>query len=150
MLSGSRTISLRGRSVIQVSSCHWWCSATTTDAVAGGRSVPRAIGSALARQTPSGPQMSNLYRVFSPTSGMNSSQMPEPPSDRIGCPWPFQWLKSPMTRTPRALGAPPRERGAGHVPRAGGAEVAIGGAGPPPQFLVPALTDQVQVELAQG
>ena len=60
MLSGSRTALRRGRSVIQAPSCHSWCADTTTDAVAGGVSVPSAIGSALARHTPSGPQISYL------------------------------------------------------------------------------------------
>ncbi len=76
-----------------------------TDAVAGGRSARLAIGSALRRHCPSGAATSYLYRVPSPTSGTNSSQTPVPPRDRIGCPRPSQWLKSPMTRTPRALGA---------------------------------------------
>jgi hypothetical protein len=38
-------------------------------------------------------------------SGTKSSQTPLLPSARIGCPAPSQPLKSPMTRTPRELGA---------------------------------------------
>ena len=41
----------------------------------------------------------------SPTPGTNSSQTPDDPSERIGVPAPDQWSKSPVTRTPRALGA---------------------------------------------
>ncbi len=37
--------------------------------------------------------------------GMNNSQTPVPPIERIGCPVPSQPLKSPTTRTPSALGA---------------------------------------------
>src|SRR5204862_2960526 len=77
----------------------------TTEAVAGGSSASAASGSALARHTPSGPQIAYLYRVPSPAPGTNSSQTPLPPSERIGWVRPSQWLKSPITRTPRALGA---------------------------------------------
>ncbi len=49
--------------------------------------------------------MRNLYLVPGPTSGTNSSQMPEVPIWRIGCSRPSQSLKSPLTRTPRAWGA---------------------------------------------
>ena len=38
-------------------------------------------------------------------SGTNSSQTPVLPSTRIGWLLPFQPLKSPTTRTPRAAGA---------------------------------------------
>ena len=71
----------------------------------GGVSASAAIGSAFSRQTPSGPQIENLYRVPGPTPGTNSSQTPAPPSDRIGWARPSQKLKSPTTRTPRAFGA---------------------------------------------
>ena len=43
--------------------------------------------------------------VPSPTFGMNSSQMPVLPMERMGCPVPSQPLKSPTTRTPSAFGA---------------------------------------------
>ena len=46
-----------------------------------------------------------MYRVPSPMPGTNSSQTPDEPSERIGVPAPDQWSKSPVTRTPRALGA---------------------------------------------
>ena len=49
--------------------------------------------------------MSNLYLVPAWTPGTNSSHTPAEPRDRIGCACPSQKLKSPMTRTPRALGA---------------------------------------------
>ena len=39
---------------------HSWPDANTTLALAGGRSVARAIGSALRRVTPSAPSTSNL------------------------------------------------------------------------------------------
>ena len=43
--------------------------------------------------------------VPSPMLGMNSSQIPVDPSERIGCAVPSQKLKSPETRTPWAFGA---------------------------------------------
>src|SRR5579859_2868 len=95
----------RARAAIHSPSAHSWRLAVTTEAVAGGVSASAAIGSALAFQCPSGPQISYLYLAPSTTPGTNSSHTPDPPSERIGCPRPSQWLKSPMTRTPRALGA---------------------------------------------
>jgi hypothetical protein len=77
----------------------------TTDAVAGGFSAAAAIGSAFSRHTPSAPQIAYLYRTPSPMPGTKSSHTPTPPSERIGYARPFQWLKSPVTRTPRAFGA---------------------------------------------
>ena len=77
----------------------------TTDAVAGGTSEKKAIGSAFSRHTPSWPRIWNLYLVPSPTPGTNSSHTPDEPSERIGVPAPDQWSKSPVTRTPRAFGA---------------------------------------------
>ncbi len=62
----------------------------TTDAVAGGRSVALASGSAFSRHTPSGPQTAYLYLVPSPTPGTNSSHTPELPSERIGSARPSQ------------------------------------------------------------
>src|SRR5712691_10377188 len=46
-----------------------------------------------------------LAQRVPPTAGTNSSHTPEPPSERIGCARPSQWLNSPIIRTPRALGA---------------------------------------------
>src|ERR1035437_6214237 len=76
-----------------------------TDAVPGDFSASAAIGSALRRHEPSGPQMSNLYLAPPAAPGMKISQTPDPPSERIGCACPSQKLKSPITRTPRAFGA---------------------------------------------
>jgi hypothetical protein len=53
-------------------------------------------------------------------------------------------LKSPVTRTPRAFGAQTANDGPGDL-----ADLADVRAEHPPQFLVPALADQVQVELAE-
>ena len=80
--------------------------------------------------------------------GTNSSHTPVLPSARIGCAQPVQPSKSPVTRTPCAVGRPHREAGAGD--RAGrgvvGAHVR---AEHVPQALVAALADQVQVDLAE-
>ena len=65
----------------------------------------KAIGSAFSRHWPSAPRMRNLYFVPEPTSGTNSSQMPDEPSWRMGCSRPSQLLKSPLIRTPLADGA---------------------------------------------
>src|SRR5918998_5760897 len=92
------------RAAIHSPSPHSCRDSTTTLAVAGGTSVPLASGSALARQTPSAPQISNLYRVPAPTPGTKSSHTPLAPSERMGCTG-VQRLWSPTTRTPRALGA---------------------------------------------
>src|ERR1700754_5340178 len=75
------------------------------DAVAGGTSVRRAIGSALRKRSPLREVISNLYRASSPTPGRNSSHTPDDPSDRIGKAVPSQELNSPATRTPWAFGA---------------------------------------------
>ena len=115
-----------------------------TDAVAGGRSARLAMGSALRRHCPSGPRRRTCTGPVADV-GQNSSQMPAPPRDRIGCPRPSQWLKSPMTRTPRALGA--------HTANAVPVTIAVllhVRAEHLPQVLVPALADQVQVHLAQA
>jgi len=77
----------------------------TREPVLGGISVQRASGSAFRRQIPSSPRISNLYVIPSSTDGTYSSHTPVEPSDRIGWAAPSQWLKSPMTLTPRALGA---------------------------------------------
>ena len=78
-------------------------------------------------------------------SGTNSSHTPLLPSDRIGCDAPFQPLKSPTTRMPRALGAHTAK--ATPVTRLVRADVR---AEDLPELLVPALADQVQVDLAEG
>src|SRR4029077_13287943 len=49
--------------------------------------------------------MSNLYFAPSFTAGTKSSQIPEAPSERIGCRRPSHEVKSPTTETDRALGA---------------------------------------------
>jgi hypothetical protein len=77
----------------------------TTDAVDGGISVANAMGSALSRQTPSRPRILNLYRVPTPTPGTKISQTPLLPSERMGWVQPAQPSKSPVTRTPCAVGA---------------------------------------------
>jgi hypothetical protein len=56
----------------------------TTEAVAGVRSVAKAIGSALSRHCPSGPRMENLYFAPGTTPGTKISHTPLEPSDRIG------------------------------------------------------------------
>src|ERR1700727_1537391 len=50
-----------------------------SDAVAGVVSAYAAIGSALSRHTPSGPQIENLYRVPARPRGTKSSHTPAPP-----------------------------------------------------------------------
>ena len=61
---------------------------------------------------------------------------------------PDQWSKSPVTRTPRALGPTPRRRCRDRAARCVVAPDV--GAEDAPQVLVPALADQVQVHLAEG
>ena len=127
---------------------HSYDDSCTTDAFAGGVSARFAIGSAFCRQTPSRPQMSNLYRVPGPTPGTNSSQTPDEPSraHRVRAAVP----EVEVSGQPDALGVrgPDGERrtgdGAGRavVPADVGAEHG-------PQLLVPALADQVQVHLAE-
>ena len=110
----------------------------------------KAIGSAFSRHWPSAPRMRNLYFVPEPTSGTNSSQMPDEPSWRMGCSRPSQLLKSPLIRTPLADGA----HTAKEVPSIGrGAEPLVAvpvGAEHGPQLLVPALVDEVEVHLAEA
>ena len=90
MLIGSRTVSRPARAFSQASSPHAYCEVYTTEAVAGGVSAALAIGSALSRHTPSGPQIAYLYLAPSPTPGTNSSHTPDPPSERIGYARPSQ------------------------------------------------------------
>ncbi|SKY64747.1 Uncharacterised protein [Mycobacteroides abscessus subsp. abscessus] len=104
-LIGSRVGSLATRRSIQSSSDQTKSEWVTTEAVAGGTSVRLAIGSALSWMVPSAPWTRNLYSVPSPTSGMNNSQTPDGPIDRIGVDRPLQPSKSPITTTPCALGA---------------------------------------------
>ncbi len=75
------------------------------DAVAGGTSVRRAIGSARSVCEPSGRLMSNLYSAPSPTPGRNSSHTPvrAERAHRVGRAVPV--VEVPVTRTPRAFGA---------------------------------------------
>jgi hypothetical protein len=105
MLIGPLCGSWDRRRSSQASSPHRKPDSTTTDAVAGGTSVPFASGSAFCRQVPSAPRTSNLYRAPAVTPGTKISQTPESPSDRMAWVVPCQWLKSPTTRTARALGA---------------------------------------------
>lgn len=104
MLSGCVWGSWAARAASQASSVHANCDSTTMLAVAGGTSAALASGSAFCRHEPSGPRISYLYRAPAPTPGTKSSHTPLSPSERIGCVAP-QPLKSPMTRTARALGA---------------------------------------------
>src|SRR6266566_8141728 len=106
MLIGSRTGSCSARAVTQPSSFQVYREVNTTDAVAGGFSAALAIGSAFSRHTPSGPQIAYLYLAPSITPGMKSSHTPELPSERIGEARPSKKLKTPVTRTPWAFGAP--------------------------------------------
>ena len=71
----------------------------------GGCSAAKATGSALRVSAPEGVTSSYLYLAPAATPGTNSSQIPEEPRARIGCSRPSQELKSPTTRTARALGA---------------------------------------------
>jgi hypothetical protein len=59
-LSGAECGSVADRAASHASSCHSYVEVVTTLAVAGGCSVALASGSALARQTPSAPRISNL------------------------------------------------------------------------------------------
>src|SRR3954470_8234642 len=105
MLMGAACRDVCARRSSQVASDQSYDVSYTTLAVAGGCSVCIASGSAFCRQTESAPRISYLYRVPTGTSGMKISQTPDDPSERIGWPRPFQKLKSPVTRTPRAFGA---------------------------------------------
>ncbi len=60
MLMGPLCGLVAARVVIQSPSCHAYAVDVTTEAVAGGCSVARAIGSALARREPSELRISNL------------------------------------------------------------------------------------------
>src|SRR4051812_41905823 len=105
MLIGAADQLVVSRTASQALSCHRWPAVVTNDAVAGGISVAKAIGSARSCQRPSLPSSRNLYRVPAGRPGMNSSHTPEEPSERIGLARPSQPSKSPVTRTPLALGA---------------------------------------------
>ena len=116
-------------------------SRTRRDAVAGGTSAHAASGSIFSRQPPSGPRMRYLYLSPGAASGTNSSHTPLRPIDRIGQPsCGPQPAKSPITRTPRALGAQTANATPPSRARAPSDR---------PQPLVPALADQLQVELAE-
>ena len=60
MLMGPECGSVVRRCSIHSSSPHSWTAVVTTEAVAGGTSVARAIGSAFWCQEPSAKQISNL------------------------------------------------------------------------------------------
>src|SRR5699024_50853 len=86
-------------------SAHRYSDSVTTEAVAGGTSVARAIGSAFICQDPSENRISYLYFAPALTPGRNTSHTPVVPRDRIAAPRPSHPLKSPTTRTARAFGA---------------------------------------------
>src|SRR5690606_36648731 len=102
--NGASCTGVAARPRIHSSSVHSWCEAVTTDAVFGGSSASRAIGSAFRKRCPCREWISNLYRVPSPTLGRNSSHTPVEPSERIGKVVPSQCVKSAARRTPWALG----------------------------------------------
>ena len=133
-----------GRWSSQSASCHSYADSKTTDAFFGGTSVRKANGSALSRSLPCDVRSSNLYFVPDGRSGMKSSQMPEAPSERIGCSRPSQPLKSPTTLTERGVRRPDGERDAGDAVHHAGVR-----AEPRVQLLVPPLAGEVDVELAE-
>ncbi len=90
MLIGPVCGSVAARVASHSWSPHSYEDCSTTEAVAGGASVARAIGSAFCRQTPSRPRISYLYLVPAPGPGTNSSHTPVDPSARIGKPRPSQ------------------------------------------------------------
>ena len=144
MLIGSRTGWCSARAVTQSSSFQVYREVNTTDAVAGGRSAALAIGSAFSRHTPSGPQIAYLYLAPSVTPGTKSSHTPDAAerAHRVRAAVPVVEVAGDAdtvgVRRPDGEG------------RAGGlADLADVRAEHAPQFLVPALADQVQVELAQ-
>src|SRR5690625_6312040 len=102
---GAEWGSVAARVLSHCSSPHSCWLSVTIEAVAGGVSVAKAIGSAFSRQRSSAPKISYLYRVPAVTLGIKISQTPEEPRERMACEVPSQWLKSPITRTARALGA---------------------------------------------
>ena len=93
------------RRAIHAASDQVYDESVTTDAVAGGTSAKRAIGSALSTQSPWRDSSWNLYAVPTPRPGTKSSHTPLLPMERIACEGPSHWLKSPTTRTARAFGA---------------------------------------------
>src|ERR1700761_943058 len=93
------------RLAIQPLSSQTYFDTPTTDAVAGGGSVYRAIGSGRVTQAPDCVCSSNLYAVPGPKPGTNSSPTPLSSRRRIEHSSPFQPLKSPSTRTAFACGA---------------------------------------------
>lgn len=88
--SGASCTGTSPRCAIHSWSRHSWCEAVTIEALAGGTSAYRAIGSARSVCEPSGRQTSNLYSAPSPIPGRKSSHTPEEPSERIGKPVPSQ------------------------------------------------------------
>ena len=93
------------------SSAHSCVERCTTDAFAGGTSAANATGSALMRSRPSCVRISNLYFAPSPTPGTKSSQMPDEPSERIGCRRPSQRVEVADDGDASARSAPrPRTR----------------------------------------
>ena len=102
---GEREWSREARASTHSRSVHSYREVNTFDAVAGGTSVAEASGSAWSTVCPSAPRTQYLYSAPSPTPGTNNSQTPEDPIDRMGSAVGFQPQKSPITLTPRALGA---------------------------------------------
>ena len=84
MLIGAACQRVAARRAIHSSSSQTCVLCCTTDAVAGVRSAPNAIGSALSRHCPSGPRIENLYLAPGTTPGTKISHTPEEPSERIG------------------------------------------------------------------
>jgi hypothetical protein len=77
-----------------------------TDAVAGGRSVAKAKGSALSTVYPlKRERMRYLYRCPAPTPGTNPCQTPVWATGSRRCFPACQSVQSPMTSTDSALGA---------------------------------------------
>ena len=106
MLTGRRDQSVASRCTIQSWSDQVKFGSCTTEAVAGGISVAKAIGSAFSCQLLSAPRIRNLYRDPAGRSGTNSSHTPEEPIDRIGLARGRPTRRSRrQTRTPRAEGA---------------------------------------------
>src|ERR1700712_492212 len=107
MLMGASALWRSERLDRHSSSSHWYLGrGATIDAVAGGISAARAMGSARAgNRTPFAATISYLYRAPGPMRGIKSSQMPDPWRSRIGWRRPSQRLKSPITETLLAFGA---------------------------------------------
>ena len=116
--------------------------------LAGGASVANAIGSALSRHSPSAPRMLEL--VARPVADVGDEQLPHAAGPERAHRQPATGPVVEVAGDPDAarVGRPHRERGAGDRAARGvvGAHVR---AEHVPEVLVPALADQVQVDLAE-